>query len=127
MKDATAKLLEKAGRAIAAGESSLRGGHTEADVSRSYYAMFHVAQSLLNERDLRFRKHGGVHSAFGEHFVKTGEFDPRYHRQFLAAFNKRIAADYGVEIELTASEVEEMLAQAGDFLDTTRRFLELRP
>ncbi len=127
MKDATAKLFEKAGRAIAAGQSSLRHGHIEAAVGRAYYAMFHVAQGLLNERDLRFRKHGGVHSAFGEHFVKTGEFDPRYHRQFLAAFNKRIAADYGVEIELTASEVEETLAQARDFLDTSRCFLQPRP
>lgn len=89
--------------------------------------MFHVAQGLLNERDLRFRKHGGVQSAFGEHLVKTGEFDPRYHRQFLAAFNKRIAADYGVEIELTTSEAEEMLAQAQNFLDAARRFLKLRP
>ena len=127
MKDATAKLLEKAGRAIAAGESSLRDGHIEAAVGRAYYAMFHVAQGLLNEHDLRFRKHGGVHSAFGAHLVKTGEFDPRYHRQILAAFNKRIAADYGVEIELTSSEVEEMLAQARDFLDAAHRFLELRP
>ncbi len=127
MKDATAKLLQKAGRAIAAGESSLRDGHIESAVGRAYYAMFHVAQGLLNERDLSFRKHGGVHSAFGEHFVKTGQFDPRYHRQFLAAFNKRIAADYGVDIELTASDVEEMLAQARDFLDTTRRFFERRP
>ena len=127
MKDATTKLLEKAERAIAAGESALRDDHIEAAAGRAYYAMFHVAQGLLNERDLRFRKHGGVHSAFGEHFVKTGEFDPRYHRQFLAAFNKRIAADYGVEIELTASEVEEMLAHARNFLDAARRFLELRP
>ena len=127
MKGATAKLLEKAGRAIAAGESALRDGHTEAAVGRAYYAMFHVAQGLLNERELRFRKHGGVHSAFGEHFVKTGEFDPRYHRQFLAAFNKRIVADYGVEIELTTSEVEKALAQARNFLDAARRFLELCP
>ena len=127
MKDATVKLLEKAERAIAAGESSLRAGHIEAAASRAYYAMFHVAQGLLNERDLRFRKHGGVHSAFGEHFVKTGAFDPRYHRHLLAAFNKRITADYGVEIELATSEVEEMLTQARQFLDAARRFSEVRP
>ena len=126
MKEATARLLEKAGRAIAAGESALGDGHMEAAVCRAYYAMFHVAQALLNERDLRFRKHGGVHSAFGEHFVKTGEFDPRYHRQLLAAFNKRIVADYGVETESTAAEVQEMLTQARDFLDTARSFLEPR-
>ena len=127
MKEATAKLLEKAGRAIAAGESALGDGHMEAAVGRAYYAMFHGAQALLNERDLRFRKHGGVHSAFGEHFVKTGEFDAGYHRQLLAAFNERITADYGVEIELATSEVEEMLTQARNFLDAARRFSELRP
>lgn len=75
MKEATRWLLEKASRSLRAAERLLNGGDAEFAVGRAYYAMFHAAQALLNERGLRFRKHGAVHGAFGEHFVKTGVFD----------------------------------------------------
>jgi len=123
MNQTTAKLLEKAGRSIAAGESAVSEGHIEAATARAYYAMFHVAQALLNDRGLRFRKHGGVHAAFGEHFAKSGLLDPRYHRRLLAAFNKRIVADYSIEAELGAEEVRDMLGQASEFLQAAREFL----
>lgn len=123
MNETTAKLLEKSARSISAGESAVAGGHFEAAAGRAYYAMFYVAEALLNERGLRFSKHGGVHSAFGKHFAKSRLLDPRYHRWLLAAFNKRIAADYGVEAVPDASEVKEMLTQAADFLRTCKVFL----
>lgn len=124
MNATTAKLLEKTVRSIAAGESALADSHVEAAANRAYYAMFYVAQALLNERGLRFRKHGGVHGAFGEHFTKSGLLDPRYHRWLLAAFNKRIAADYGVDVELSPREVDEMLAHAREFLNAARESLK---
>jgi uncharacterized protein (UPF0332 family) len=31
--------------------------------------MFYVAEALLNEKSLQFSKHGGVHGAFGEHYI----------------------------------------------------------
>ncbi len=121
MNEATGKLLDKAVRSIAAGEASLAAGHLEAAASRAYYAMFYVAEALLEERGLRFRKHGGVHGAFGEHFAKAGLLDPKYHRWLLAAFNKRISADYGIDAELSATDVGEILGQAREFLDAARR------
>jgi uncharacterized protein (UPF0332 family) len=127
MKQATAKLLEKAERSIAAGETLQSAGHLEAAVSRAYYAMFYVAEAVLHERGLRFRKHGGVHAAFGEHFAKTGLLDSRFHRWLLTAFNKRITADYGVDAELRPPEVSEMLTQARDFLQAARSLIRLSP
>ncbi len=124
MNSTTAKMLEKTVRSIAAGKSALADGHVEAAAGRAYYAMLYVDEAILYERGLRFRKHGGVHAAFGEHFAKTGLLDRRFHRRLLAAFNKRIAADYGVDVEVNAREVEELLAQAGEFLQAAREFLE---
>lgn len=108
MKEDTRKLLEKAARAIQASERLLAGGDTEFAVGRIYYAMFYVAEALLNEKGLRFRKHGGVQSAFGEHFVKTGEFEPKFHRWLLEMFNKRIVGDYGVDAAFTVEEAQSM-------------------
>jgi uncharacterized protein len=100
VKEITDALLRKADRSIAAAKKLLP---SDADfaAARAYYAMFYVAEALLAERELRFSKHAGVHSAFGEHFAKTGLLDPKYHRWLIDAFDKRIAADYGIEAEIT--------------------------
>lgn len=124
MTEASAKLLEKASRSIAAAKGCLELGHNDVGVGRCYYAMFYVAQALLNERGLRFRKHGGVHSAFGEHFAKSRVLDPKYHRWLLSAFNKRLAADYGTEDEADSGDVSQLIVRAEDFLAAAREYLE---
>lgn len=127
MKEASSKLFDKAVRAIHAAEQLLHGGDTEFVVGRAYYAMFYTAEALLNEKGLRFRKHGGVHGAFGEHFAKTSELDPKYHRWLLQAFNKRVTGDYGVEAVVTAEEVDLMIEQAREFLQEAQRYLGVVP
>ncbi len=120
----TRRLLEKASRAIRASEVFLRGERDpETSISRAYYAMFYVAEALLSERGLRFRKHGGVHAAFGEHFAKTKVLDSKYHRWLLEAFNKRVSADYGVEARLTAEDAKVVIQQAREFLKTAQDYL----
>lgn len=123
MKDETRKLLDKAIRAIRAEEHMLREGDADFAAGRAYYAMFYIAEALLNEKDLRFRKHGGVHSAFGEHFAKSGVLDPKFHRRLLDAFDKRIQADYGVEAVITREDVVSMIEQSRTFLHEARRYL----
>jgi uncharacterized protein (UPF0332 family) len=94
--------------------------------NRAYYAMFYVAESLLAERDLRFSKHAGVHSAYGEHFAKTGLLYAKYHRWLITAFNKRIAADYGVKAEITADDGRVLVEQAKEFMSATHTLLGSR-
>ncbi|MBC8506250.1 MAG: HEPN domain-containing protein [Chloroflexi bacterium] len=123
MKDSSHQLLEKAARAIDAAEMLLQNDHIEFAVGRVYYAMFYAAEALLNEKDLQFSKHGGVHGAFGKHFVKTGLFDPKYHRWLLNAFDRRIVGDYSVEHNFTNTEVKMMIGHARQFLQETQRYL----
>lgn len=85
--------------------------------------MFYVAEALLGEKGLRFKKHGGVHAALGEHFVKTGIFNPKYQRWLLQAFDKRISADYGVEATLSSESVGALIEQAREFLQAARQHL----
>ena len=124
MKEATKKLLEKATRVLRIAERLDKSGDAEFSVGRAYYAMFYVAEALLNEKDLRFRKHGGVHAAFAEHFVKTGLLDGKYHRWLLEAFSKRITGDYGIDADLTSDDASLLIGQARDFLDAAKQFLE---
>lgn len=123
MKQATDKLLEKAARALRVAERLRKSRDAEFAVGRAYYAMFYVAEALLNERGLRFRKHAGAYGAFAEHFVKTGLLDKRYHRWLLAAFSKRITGDYGIEPDITADDARSLIDQARDFLEAGKQLL----
>jgi uncharacterized protein (UPF0332 family) len=124
LKEATEKLLEKAARSVQAAEHLVKDGDAEFAVGRAYYAMFYAAHALLNEIALKFRKHSGVHNGFAEQFIKTGLIDKRYHRWLVAAFNKRITGDYGIESDLTAEDASLLIGQAHEFLAVAKQFLE---
>ena len=123
MKDNTQQLLEKASRAIEAASTLLNNGLSEFSTGRAYYAMFYTTEALLNEKGLRFSKHGGVHSAFGEHFIKTGLFDEKFHRWLLDAFDRRIEGDYGVDVLVIYQDALEMIEQAREFLQAASIYL----
>lgn len=126
MKASTKRLLDKASRAIEAAETLLENGLGEFSTGRAYYAMFYIAEALLNEKDLHFSKHGGVHGAFGEQYIKTGLFDERFHRWLLDAFDQRIEGDYGIEVPMIEQDVRELIDQANEFLQTTQSFLNVK-
>lgn len=124
MKTKTEQLLAKAQDAIEAAELLLQAGKNSFAAGRAYYAMFYTAEALLFEKGLEFRKHGGVHAAFGKHFAKTREVDPRYHRYLIEAFESRLEADYGVDIVLSTSAVNDIIQRAEEFLAVARSHLE---
>ena len=124
MKRATTKFLEKATRSVEAAERLTKDGDAEFAVGRAYYAMFYAAEALLNENELRFRKHAGVHRAFAQHFAKNGLMDKKYHRWLVAAFSKRITGDYGIDSDLTAEDAAVLIGQAREFLNAATQLLE---
>lgn len=123
MKQKTGQLLAKSQAAIEAAELLLHGGKGEFATGRAYYAMFYIAEALLFERGLEFSKHSGVHAAFGEHFAKTNQVDPKFHRYLLEAFESRLDADYGVDIILSKEATMELIARAREFLTTAQQYL----
>lgn len=126
MKKKTEQLLAKAQEAIEAAQLLLKGKKNSFAAGRAYYAMFYAAEAVLYEKGLEFRKHGGVHAAFGEHFAKTGELDTKYHRYLLEAFESRLEADYGVDIVLDENVVNEIIRRARDFLAAVTLYLAAR-
>lgn len=99
MKQETAELLTKAERAI------------------------HNAENTMGEKDMYFSKHGGVHGAFAQHFVKTGEFDPKYQRWLVTTFSQRIIGDYGATSDFILEDVQEIIEQAREFLAAAQSYL----
>jgi len=128
MKRNSRLLLEKAQRAIQAAQTLLAAGNLpDFATGRAYYAMFYIAEALLEEKDLHFSKHGGLHGAFGEYYVKTGLFDPKFHRWLLNAFDQRIEGDYSVDVIAVTEDAEKLIAQAKEFLEAGLKYLESQP
>lgn len=124
MKEEARKLFEKAERSLRAAETLMKAGDAEFAAGRAYYAMLHAAQALLREKGLQYRKHSGVHAAFGEHFAKTGVLDPKYHRWLLDAFDERLRGDYDFQAIFDIEGVSLWIEQAHEFLGAVRNYLE---
>ena len=124
MKEGTRQLLDKAARAIRAADTLLEDDNLDFAAGRAYYAMFYVAEALLHERDLRSKKHGGVHALFGEQFAKTGILDPKFHRWLIDAFDTRLIGDYGFTAVISKDDVTSMIDQAREFLGAAGKLLD---
>ena len=119
-------LLDKADRFIQSAELLVKDGDFDSAVSRLYYALFHTAQALLETKSLSFSSHRAVISAYGQHFARTGELDPRFHKVLLNAFNQRQLGDYAVESGLQAKDVAELTQAAHEFLQLAKAWIENR-
>ena len=123
MKETTRLPLQKVERAIRAGEVLRNADEAEFAAGRVYYAMRYVAEALLYERGMAFRKHTALQAAFGKEFAKTGLLDPKFHRWLLLASDIRLRGDYQAVAHVTEEDVEAGLKQAREFLVTARSFL----
>lgn len=76
MKESTQQLTLNAEETLYAANVLIKENLLRDAVNRAYYAVFYMAEALLNEKDLRFKKHGSVHGSFSRYFVKTGVLRP---------------------------------------------------
>ncbi len=111
-----AALLKKAQDSLQASKSLASQGFADFSVSRSYYAMFYVAQTFLLGKGLSFSKHSAVIAAFGQHFAKTAIVPPEFHRYLIEAQEDRNIGDYGITTTLSVAEAEEQIGRAELFL-----------
>ena len=117
------QLLAKSGRFLSSADALLGLGDLDSAVSRAYYAMFYAAQAALLTKGLPSSSHGGVVSAFGEHFVKSGVFPREIGRALHRAQEMRQLADYDPEASIAPDEAGDLLRQARDFVDRVEAWL----
>jgi uncharacterized protein (UPF0332 family) len=109
--------LNRARQDLRAAQSNLDQGFYEVTVSRAYYAMFNSSRALLTEKGIAPRKHSGVHSAFSEHFVKTGLIETEYAKMLGQAFDSRLDSDYDVMFIVEQALAETVLRDAQRFVN----------
>ena len=122
-RDETMALLEKAEESIDVARDLLLNEHDDFAASRSYYAMFYVAQALLLELGQSYSKHAAVIAAFGREFSKTEILDPEFHRRLIDAQDLRNIGDYGIDIHVPREKAKIVCVWAEEFLHAARDFI----
>ena len=116
-------LLIQARESLQAARLLREQGYHGFAASRAYYTMFYIAEAILLIRDLAFSKHSGVHATFGEHFVKTGNIPPEFHRYLIRGLEVRHSGDYGKGQFVTPAEADEQILRAEKFFQLGERLI----
>lgn len=109
-------LVNKAQRSLEAAQNLIEQGFYDFAVSRAYYAMFYLAEALLDGEGLSFSSHAAVISAFGQYLARPGKVTTELHRQLIDAQAQRTRADYDPYPDLSQSDAEMLINQAQAFL-----------
>ena len=115
-------LIAKAYENLEVCEQLLATRHFGICASRAYYAMFYAAQAALLHKDLQFKRHSAVISAFNKEFVKTGVFPPATFKSLQKGYDLRIEGDYGL-LEVSEDEAAAVVREADDFLRIITKYL----
>ena len=105
-------LLDKAERSIEAAQNLSEQGFHDFAISRGYYAMFYIAEALLDNEGLSFSSHAAVISAFGRYLAHAGKIPMEFHRYLIDAQAMRTLSDYDTNSIASQEDVEEILDQA---------------
>lgn len=116
-------LVTKAERSLEAANQLMQQGFHDFAVSRAYYAMFYVAEALLDQEGLSFSSHAAVISAFGQTLAHPGKVPVEFHRYLIDAQAQRTRADYDLQPNLTQQDAEMLIAQAQAFIELGNQYL----
>ena len=109
-------LIKKAKKFLKSAENLLKLGDFDSSVSRTYYSMFYSVEAILLTKNLKYKSHRGVISAFGEHFIKTNIFSKEMSDQLRNAMDKRNEGDYEYETAINKEEAKKLLQSGQEFV-----------
>ena len=107
----------KAQRSLDAANQLMQQQFYDFSISRAYYAMFYVAEALLDKEKLSFSSHAAVISAFGQSLARPGKVPVEFHRYLIDAQTQRTRADYDPSPDLSQQDAEKLVTQASAFID----------
>jgi len=91
--------------------------------NRAYYAVFYAANAILASRGLQRSKHAVVLSSFRDLYIKSGEIEAPYLRDYEEAMKRRHVSDYDLNPGINADFVRVGLEAAQRFLSRIERYL----
>ncbi|MBF0240308.1 MAG: HEPN domain-containing protein [SAR324 cluster bacterium] len=108
--------VKKAEKYLRSSEVLIFEDDYDSSVSRTYYAIFHLASALLKTKNISVSTHKGVHAQFAEQFVKTGIFPKESSQLFRESFDDRQVGDYDALEMIEKRSAQKLLERGKEFL-----------
>jgi uncharacterized protein (UPF0332 family) len=115
--------IHKAVESIEVAEMLIQQGYYDISASRSYYAMFYLAEVLLFTKGLAYSSHSAVIAAFGKEFAKPNLLAPEHHRNLRDGFETRQIGDYSLDACVSEEKARNVLNWAKEFLVAAKEYL----
>ena len=113
----------RAQKALQAAKLLHADGLFEDAVSRAYYAVMHAAKAALLVHDQIAESHVALRRYFGSVLVQTGRLEKEWAGILAREQDRRIAADYNVNLLLDAESSLQLVEDASRFVERIRKYL----
>ena len=91
--------------------------------NRYYYACFHAVQALFICNGLSTRRHKGMLTQFGLHYVKTGIVEDRLGAFLIRMEQLREKGDYNCLFDVTKDELLTFVEPAKELVDKIKQLI----
>ncbi|RKY28149.1 MAG: hypothetical protein DRP79_02545 [Planctomycetota bacterium] len=125
-RDEIRRMIAKGKRVLDSARNMFADGDFEGACSRAYYAVFHLMQAALFERDMVFSKHSGVTGTFFKEFVKSGTFPREYAKIIKRLQENREVGDYSYHKEIPKEVAKEDVIDAETVVNAITDYLVRR-
>ncbi|MEX2684234.1 MAG: HEPN domain-containing protein [Candidatus Sigynarchaeota archaeon] len=94
-------------------------GFLDDAISRAYHAVFHGIAVLLRDKNVKLdvHKHAYILTQFQKEFIEPGLIQRDTFKKVIAIKSRREAADYSLESETNAEDVEHIISDARSCLE----------
>jgi len=118
------KEVERGTKSLKAAKKLFEEELFEDAISRSYYAILHVAKAVLLMENVKVYSHEAVKRLFGMHLIKTGKIELKYSKIMREEQDDRYLADYDVAFFVEEGRVKKRIEDAECFFEAMIKYLE---
>lgn len=118
------RMIKKANETLEDAEILFSKNRFNSSSSRAYYAVFHIMQAALLTKNLTYKKHSGVISAFSKQFIKTGIFSKEFARYIKSLRSDRETSDYSYILVVDENKAKQDIDMAREFIEKVEEYLK---
>ena len=115
--------MEKANRFMAQAEMATHWKQWDMAANRFYYACFHAVQALFIHNSLACKRHSGMISQFGLHFIKTGIIEDRLGAFLTRMEQLREKDDYNCIFDVSEEDLYTIIEPAHELVNVIKTLI----
>ena len=116
--------MEKANRFLEQAEMVQELKQWDLAANRYYYACFHAVQALFIHNGLASKRHSGMLSQFGLHFIKTGIIEDKLGGFLTRMEQLREKGDYNCFFSVSEEELYTIVEPAHELVTVITRLIQ---